>query len=445
MLLPVETDPTAGPLPADQTSPAAPALRILMLAQFYPPIIGGEERMVQDMSQELASRGHSVAVATLWHAGLAEFELDGPVRVYRVRSLVERASWLFKESGRRHAPPWPDPGIALGLRKVIRQERPQIVHAHNWIGHSFIPLKPWSRARLVVSLHDYSLVCAKKRMIYRGQACDGPGLVKCLTCAADHYGVAKGVPTAVATAVARWEQPAVDMFLPVSQAVAVQCKLEQRGAKYQVIPNFLPSEAPGRTVDTAPYLAQLPPGDFLLFVGDLSVDKGIQVLLNAYAAIPQAPPLVLIGRPTAGTPAEMPPNVMPLGPWPHEAVLEAWRRCRIALVPSIWSEPFGLVALEAMAAGRPIIASRTGGLVDMIVDGESGMLVSPGDVVALRAAIVKLVASPDFCRRLGLAGQHRAGEFGAAVVLPRLEQVYRNLCTVSSRPTTPVLASGRDS
>jgi glycosyltransferase involved in cell wall biosynthesis len=428
MLAENEPGPIAGQRPPIQISADAPALRILMLAQFYAPIIGGEERVVQDLSQELASRGHSVAVTTLWHEGLPAFELDGPVRVYRIRSLIERASWLFKASGRKHAPPWADPGLVKGLREVIRQEQPQIVHAHNWLVHSFLPLKKWSRARLVLSLHDYSLVCAKKRMIYRDQACNGPGFVKCLSCAADHYGLAKGVPTALATAAAQaGEQASVDMFLPVSQAVATHSQLDRWGAAYQVVPNFVPSRVPEGKIDTAPFLAQLPAGDFLLFVGDLSADKGIGVLLNAYAKLPQAPPLVLIGRPVFETPGEMPPNVRQLGPWPHEAVLEAWRRCRIALVPSVWAEPFGLVALEAMAAGCAVIASRIGGLADIVVDGDSGLLIPAGDALALQKAIQRLMQDHELCRDLGDAAKRRAAEFRAEVVVPRFERLYRQL------------------
>ena len=66
-------------------------MRILMLAQFYAPIIGGEERLVQDLSVDLAQRGHQVAVATLWHAGLPRYEVDRGVEIYRVRSSVQRA------------------------------------------------------------------------------------------------------------------------------------------------------------------------------------------------------------------------------------------------------------------------------------------------------------------------------------------------------------------
>src|SRR5205085_11077546 len=109
-----------------------------------------------------------------------------------------------------------DPEPALALRGLVARERPQIVHAHNWIMHSFLPLKPISGARLVVTLHDYGLVCATKRLMYRGMPCDGAALGRCLACARGQYGAAKGAATVVGT---RLMKPAVaamaDMFLPV--------------------------------------------------------------------------------------------------------------------------------------------------------------------------------------------------------------------------------------
>src|SRR5215469_12616356 len=63
---------------------------------------------------------------------------------------------------------------------IIAQERPHIVHAHDWIVHSFTPLKAWSKAKLVVTLHDASIVCAKQRLEYRKNLCSGPELIKCL-------------------------------------------------------------------------------------------------------------------------------------------------------------------------------------------------------------------------------------------------------------------------
>ncbi len=404
-------------------------MRILMLAQFYPPTMGGEEQHVRTLSHALARRGHQVAVATLWHKGMPEFELDEDVRVYRIRSTMQRAGFIFSDSVRPHAAPFPDPEAVLELKRVVTREQPEIVHAHNWLLHSFLPLKPWSGAKLIVTLHDYSFICAQKRlMYYDATPCTGPGMRKCSGCAIHHYGPVKGLTTVTGNwAMGLVEKRQVDLFLAVSQATAAGNELVGSSLPYQVVPNFILEGLDAAPGDVSTYLEQLPQQDFLLFVGDVVPDKGVITLLNAYAGIRNAPPLVLIGRKTEQSPKQVPPNVMLLGSFPHAAVLQAWRRSLIGLLPSEVPETFGLVILEAMAAGRPVIASRIGGLPDVVVDGESGFLTSPGDAAALRQAMERLLGDANLRERMSQAAERRAAEFSAGRVVPRIEQIYQRL------------------
>jgi glycosyltransferase involved in cell wall biosynthesis len=77
----------------------------------------------------------------------------------------------------------------------------------------------------------------------------------------------------------------------------------------------------------------------------------------------------------------------------------------IVAMPSLWPEPFGLVGIEALAAGRPVIASATGGIEDWLQDGVSGICVKPGDVDGLAQALDELLADPDRQRAMGIAGR----------------------------------------
>ncbi|MFL5656162.1 MAG: glycosyltransferase family 4 protein [Ktedonobacteraceae bacterium] len=406
-------------------------MRVLMLSQFYPPIIGGGAIHVQSLSVELVARGHDVAVVTLWHQGQGEFELDRGVRVYRIHSLMRRAPWLFSDNGRQYAPPFPDPEVMLALRRIIGRERPEIVHAHNWLVHSFLPMKARSEARLVVTLHNYGLVCVKTTLLFHGSHCAGPGFTKCLGCAAQYYGLAKGVPTVLANLVMGLaERGLVDMFLPVSQAVAVGNGLVGNRLPFQVVHNFIPDDVGVPQGGVEPYLAQLPAEDYLLFVGALSRQKGVDVLLRAYAGLTNAPPLVLIGYPTPEwsiLSMDCPANVFVFKNWPRDAVMEAWRRSILALLPSVGPESCPTVVMEAMSTGRPVIASRIGGLVDLVADGESGLLVEPDDPSVLRQAIEQLLADPDLRGRMGQAALRKVVEFQASTVVPRIEQVYEQV------------------
>jgi glycosyltransferase involved in cell wall biosynthesis len=417
-------------------------MKILMVTQFFAPVTGGEERLVADLSTHLAARGHDVSVATMSAPGPS-----GPsaVRVHHVTSLLGRVPALHSDDGRRHAPPFPDPEAAVCLRRIIAAERPDVLHAHNWLVHSLLPPMGRRRRPLVVTLHDYGLVCAQKRLMRDNRPCEGPALWRCIRCAGRHYGPAKGVPTALllrpASAALRKH---ADIFLPVSQAVADRSGLAAAGLPYEVIPNFVADDLlddPGPQEDPD----GLPPGDFIVFAGDLVYDKGIQTLLRAHAALPAAPPLVLVGRSLPQQPLPPSENVVVLPPHPHGELMRIFRRSLAVVVPSIWTEPFGLVALEAMATGRPVIASRVGGLAHFIEHEVTGLLTAPGDDAGLADAMRRLVASPALRERLGRAGRRRAGAFSASAVVPRIEEVYRRLVgdgrrLGNDRPRPPSLA-----
>jgi glycosyltransferase involved in cell wall biosynthesis len=396
-------------------------MRILMLTQSYAPVAGGEERAIEDLSLELVARGHDVAVATLPQPGVPG---QGPagVPVETLRSSAHRLRPFGGDAERRHAPPTADPETVLDLRRVLRRRRPDVVHAHNWLVHSYLPLQRRCPAALVLSLHDYGTLCATKRLFRRGAPCSGPTLGKCVRCAGAHYGKGVGGATAVAVRLSRTRLgKRVDLFLPVSEAVAEGCRLGADDA-FHVVPNFV-REREGGAVTEDPRLGQLPSTPFLLFFGDATEDKGAEVLAEAYARLDRPPPLVFLGRCRVEGLARR-AGITVLGPWPHSLAMEALRRSWFVLAPSIWPEPFGLVALEAAAAGKPVVASAIGGLRDTVLDGETGLLVRPGDRAGLAAAAARLIDDSALRERMGRAARLRAARFRADVVVPAVERAY---------------------
>jgi len=403
-------------------------MRVLLLSQFYPPVIGGEERHVRNLGTALAQRGHDVSIGTLMHPGSPETELDGAIQVHRLRGTLQRLSGLHADSERRHAPPFPDPELVLALKRLIAKARPDIVHAHNWIYASFLPLKALSGARLVVTLHDYGLACAKKNFMHLGtHLCSGPALRKCLPCAAGHYGIVK----ATATTIGNWAtglaaRRVVDRFIAVSHAVARHTGLTQGPAPYEVIPNFVPDDVGVLGAEDS-CLRELPGDGFILFVGDMMRLKGIDVLLKAYAGLNCAPPLVLIGRRLADTPNEFPPNVRVFSTWPHSAIMHAWRRSLFGVLPSTGPEACATVIMEAMASGKAVVATDVGGMPDLVDHGETGLLVPPGDAHALARAMQTLLEDRALLARMQAASLASVERLTAGAVVSRIEQVYRDV------------------
>jgi glycosyltransferase involved in cell wall biosynthesis len=112
--------------------------------------------------------------------------------------------------------------------------------------------------------------------------------------------------------------------------------------------------------------------------------------------------------------------------WTDEQELNrGYMDSRVAVLPSLWPEPFGLVGIEAMAHARAVVASDTGGVREWLVEGETGYLVPPGDPDALRAALSRLLDDYDLSVQMGLAGAARGARlFSSAAHVASLGRVY---------------------
>ena len=136
---------------------------------------------------------------------------------------------------------------------------------------------------------------------------------------------------------------------------------------------------------------------------------------------------MLIGKVWPDTPRDLLPGVTLLRDWPNGAVREAMRHCLALVTPSVWPEPFGIVVAEALAAGRPVVASAIGGIPEIVRDRREGLLVAPGDIAALACALDAIV--DDGTLREALAGNAllRAQIYTPAEILPRFEAAYETV------------------
>jgi glycosyltransferase involved in cell wall biosynthesis len=412
-----------------------------MLAQFYPPTIGGEERHVRNLSIELARQGHDVHVGTLRLPNASDDALSDPavtdpgVTVHRLDSAGLRLPMLYSDAERPMAMPLPDPILVGELKRLATAIKPDVVHAHNWIVNSYLPHKRRLGIPLVQSLHDYSQVCATKRFMRQEQVCDGPSLTRCAPCASRHYGVGLGVPVWASVRAGRpIRNRLVDRFTPVSRFVATANGLpgaeggRHRGAdgSWEVVPNFVPDNL----ADLAPREPDpaLPAEPFLFFAGDLSAEKGILTTLAAYEALgARRPPLLMVGRRTADTPATLPEGARIEHDWTHSRVLSAFQHCLAAVLPSEWPDPCPTTVLEALAMGAPLITTHQGGIADMVTAGESALVVAAGETAQLSSAMARLVTDRELRLRLSEGGLKAAAAFTCGGVATRLGCIYEEL------------------
>jgi glycosyltransferase involved in cell wall biosynthesis len=400
--------------------------RVLMLSQFFPPVIGGEERHVYNLSAALRRRGEDVHVATFMTPAGAPVGAEG-VETHTVRNLSSRVPSSLTEAARPYALPFPDPTTVRDLAAIIKEFRPDVVHAHNWIAASYLPLRIRGGAPIALSLHDYSHVCATKRMMNAEGVCSGPKPLKCALCCSQHYGGFRGpVLLGAVSGMRLVKRRLVDRMLPVSRAVANASQLPGSGYDWEVLPNFVPdrlTELPVAARDAA-----LPTTPYLLYVGDLSAQKGIATLLAAHRRLPEGrPALVLIGRPTPDVPADLAADVFVHRGWVHERIVNAFHHALGAVLPSEWPDPCPTTVLEAMALGTALVTTTQGGIADMVTPGVSALVAPPGDVDGLASALATLSSDGALRQRLVQAATARLSPFLESGVTARAMGIYRHL------------------
>jgi glycosyltransferase involved in cell wall biosynthesis len=153
-----------------------------------------------------------------------------------------------------------------------------------------------------------------------------------------------------------------------------------------------------------------------LYVGRLSEEKGVRELAEATEGLP----LVVVGD---GPLRELFPEAT--GFIPHDELGAYYARAAILVAPSR-REGYGMAAREAMAHGRPVVATNVGGLPDAVEDSVTGLLVPPGDVIALRAALMRLLADRELRERLGGDARDRARAFSSQEEVRLLLAAYED-------------------
>ena len=402
-------------------------MRILIATDHFPPFIGGAHRQAQLIARAMAERGHEVAVVTPWHGGLPRREEQDGVSIHRVRQLRTLFPFLVRDRVQRHQTPFPDPVTVAGLRGLVRDFEPEVIHAYGWLAFSLAFALGRRRIPMLVSARDYGYFCATRTLLRKGSPCSGPAAVKCLACAGEYYGRPKGWVAAAGVAISKpllaRKMNGLHSVSDYVHDVTVAHMRTLPGLFEETIPSF--QEVPSREgIDVEEWLSRLPSEPFILFVGAFRKVKGLETLFAAYRQLDSPPPLVLLGTFERDSPNDFPPAATVLADVPNAVVMAAWEKAMFGVMPSLWPEPLGATVAEGMSRGRPVIGTEPGGHTDMLTD-SAGIVVPQGDVGALRAAMERLIGDPELRQRMGAAAAERARSFRAENVLPRFEDAYR--------------------
>ncbi|GGJ02210.1 glycosyltransferase [Neoroseomonas lacus] len=399
-----------------------PGLRVCLVSQGWPPATeAGIARWSEAVASGLAARGHAVHVITRAAAEEEEesVHFEGGLWIHALRPEAAGAAGPMLT----HDLP---PNIAAWNRRVWRE-----VQAIKSFGLDLVSFPIWDLEALAcIDDPDIALVMSLHTTYALARPHKPEWLARPLY---DHFMVQRMI---------RAERRALlgaPMLLANSQAILTDIE-----AAYGI------RLAPGRSViaphGTADLLARTRPAprrDFfrVLFVGRFEPRKGFDLALTAGAALLAERPDVEIHfaggeldeearavmTETATSRLEHHPRARFLGLLPRDALEQAYREADVVLVPSRY-ESFGLVAIEAMAAGRPVVALAAGGLAEVVTDGVDGRLVpdTPEAAASIAAALLDLSRDRDACERLAAGARHSfETKYRMDHMLDAIEAAYR--------------------
>lgn len=418
-------------------------MKILFATEYYHPFTpGGTAFSLELLGRALVERGHEVMVVTPNYGAASREERDG-VRVVRF------PFWRGLPPGPSLAPARDlvNPLFHLLMARAVmaagRRSGADVVHAqekHALVG-AFAAAR-WLRRPVFLSLRDYGLICPITTCLLSQARIPGDcGSVKlqreCAPFYLDRY-IRGG----------RWRRLAVRASLAALYADArVKGAIVRRvdgviGVSRSIVGIYgdsgrLPA-ARAHAVHNLPPPSPSPErgslSDFglagrrlVLYVGKLSLGKGFPLFVQAAAALAPRFPDVSFAAAGDGdvTPATAAP-VRLLGAVPHPAMPALYDLADMVVQPAIWPEPFSRVTLEAAAAGKPVVAARTGGIPEAVDHQVTGLLVERGDAGALADAIAELLGDERLRAKLGRqAAEALAHRVAPGALVDRLLAIYR--------------------
>jgi glycogen(starch) synthase len=409
-------------------------VRVLFVSPFYPPYsIGGAEHSTFVLAEALVARGHDVKVVA---PRLGAESASGVVHVETVETGL-RARGPGAPIGPR-AFDRPDVQARFAARIARLVASADVVHCQtvHLLPAAFAAARR-ARVPIVATIRDLGGVCSVNVcLLDRDRVPSDCGYAKlartCIPRFASLYDVRS-----------RWTLwPSA--VLGYASARARSWLLRRCDATFSVSGELAALYADAGLVDRSRVnvlhnIADLPKANgsgetgYALYVGRISPGKGGDELLAAVARVREQIPeftLVVAGHADRRwrTRLETADGIDYRGWIARSALGSLYAGARLAVVPSIWPEPLPRAALESASAGVPVVATRVGGIPEVVVDGTTGLLVEPRDPSALAAAIVRLWHEPELARRLGAAARDRAAtEFGPDRIARRAEELYQRV------------------
>ena len=390
----------------------------ILLVNDHARVTGGADVHCFDLDRLLRERGHEIQFLSTSHP---ENVVDRGAFVPQIVDRASRDSLDPADAARVFAMACWNRNAAAATRRIIADFKPDLVHAHKLYPQlSVAPLVIAARRSvpIVQTAHDYEFVSAS--------AIDDTGRRYDHDETRRSYRLLNSVLFGIKRAV---HVPRVSAWITVSRDLAGVYRTRGR-IETRPLPNFVTAGGP-----VLPATAR----DGALFVGRLSAEKGVEQVIELARRLPGLPITVAGLGPLAGLVAEAAaatPNLCFEGQLDPAAVARRMRESRLVLMPGTWREPAGLVALEAMRAGTPVIGYDHGGLAEYIRAAGGGLVSTPG-LDAFAGTVRRLLEDEPLWQRLSDRGVDAVRTTHAPdVYLDQLEAVYASAARGRPSPTS---------
>ena len=322
------------------------------------------------------------------------------------------------------------------LQKIHQQFSPDLIHAHNTfplISPSIYGIAQKLRIPVIQTLHNFRLVCPQAMLLREGKHCDAcVGTLPWRAIVHRCYRQSLS-QTALNSTVSMLQRLRSIRHQQISCFIVLNTLCREifaRGGlpldKLRIKPNFveLPPEPQWRHRKGG------------LFIGRLSGEKGIEVLIQALNQLPNIV-IDVFGKGPLQDLVSSSPGLRYGGFQSKDVLRQKLGEAAYLVMPSTGVESFGLVAIEAFASGTPVIATRHGGLRELIIHGQNGLLVPPNDVSALVSAIAYAETHPDHMRQMGMAARKNyLTSYTPERNYEQLIQIYHEAVTSAALPLT---------
>jgi glycosyltransferase involved in cell wall biosynthesis len=369
---------------------------------------GGAERVMFDEIEWLQERRNTVRVFSRRReasSGLSDEDLFPAAVDFQSTTALRKLPTAVKIIYNRQS--------GRFFKKFCERSRPDVVHCHNIYAGLTTAILDVCRTigvPSILTLHDFKLICPTYSSLCRGKictACDGGKFYNCLVKRCHKSSFQASLVSTLESYFNRWLGKYLQAHFIVAPSRFMVSRLIENGIPPQKL-HYIPNGVACR--DFSPTYE----GRYLLYVGRLSPEKGIKTLIKASAGSKMA--LRIVGEGPEKEPLQQwvkdccADHISFLGYKSGDQLRDTIRGAAIVVIPSECYENASMVILEAMACGKPVIASRTGGIPEQVEDGRTGLLFEAGNVESLRQAIQTLVLDPERRRFMGCAARQRVEE-----------------------------------